>query len=129
MRNKTWLREKRKAKVWFRLIANHIFEGFLFKHRLDDTVDRIKRYSNELKKYRAYLEEDQRRIFKNAGWDDYGPDLRSGDETYGYKSRKQVAERLDYMSDRFSASFRLTWMLELPERLAGLPEKTEEDSE
>jgi hypothetical protein len=127
MKTKTWNRIRRKEKVWYRLIANHIFEDFLFKRRLDETVDRIKRYSSELKKYRAYLEEHQRNIFKRAGWNDYGPDLRSGDETYGYKSRKQVSERLDYISDRFGASFKITWMLELPDRLSSLPEKTAEE--
>jgi hypothetical protein len=66
-------------------------------------------------------------MYKMNKFHDYEPDLRSGDETYGYKSRKQVSERLDYISDRFGAAFRITWMLGLPYRLAGLPEKTAEE--
>lgn len=48
----------------------------------------------------------------------YEPDTRTGDETYGYGSLGSIDSNLTYISDRCHATFRLTWLLELPERIA-----------
>jgi hypothetical protein len=41
------------------------------------------------------------------------PDLRSGQETYGYKSDESITCNLQYISDRWRAPFRLRWLLDL----------------
>ena len=43
-------------------------------------------------------------------------DKRSGEETYGYKDEESILSNLWYISDRWGASFRIRWMLDLIER-------------
>jgi hypothetical protein len=40
-------------------------------------------------------------------------DYRSGEETYGYSSYEHIKTNLHYISDRWSCSFRIRYMLDL----------------
>lgn len=112
MKNSTRRRLERKAQIWKHLIANHIFVDWLYKRPLDETCARILKYTGVLKRLKAYT-------FVTS------PHLRgydyTGDLVYGYTSIEQVEARLDYISDRFVAPCRLSWMIELPARVQGLP--------
>lgn len=116
MKNKTKLRLKKKADNWHNIIANHIFKDHYFTRSLEDTINRIELYSNVIKKYRDYLDLEHQYLCKKYGWI-HEPDTRSGEETYGYESIEKILRDLDYISDRFIAEFRLTWMLDLPNRV------------
>jgi len=121
MKNKTKLRLKKKAAIWKNIIANHIFIDCCYALPLEETIKRIKLHSGVIKKYRDYIALCVESICKKYGLK-YEPDTRSGAESYGYKSIEHVKGNLNYISDRFSAEFRLTWMLDLPSHIEGLPE-------
>jgi hypothetical protein len=121
MKNKTKQRLARKSKLWNRIIANHIFVDYVNERPLEETIKRIELHSGVIKKYRAYIDLQMQKINKAYGWE-HKPDTRSGVESYGYKSIEHVKGNLNYISDRFSVGFRLTWMLDLPSHIEGLPE-------
>ena len=121
MKNKTKQRLAKKAKLWNHIIANHIFVDCINERPLEETIKRIKLHFEVIKKYRAYLDLKMQWTCKEYGWE-HKPDTRSGAESYGYKSIEHVKSQLDYISDRFNAEFRLTWMLDLPSHIEGLPD-------
>ena len=121
MKNKTKQRLAKKSKLWNRIIANHIFVDYINERPLEETIKRIELHSGVIKKYRAYTDLQMQKICKAYGLK-HKPDTRSGVESYGYKSIEHVKGNLNYISDRFSAEFRLTWMLDLPSHIEGLPE-------
>lgn len=41
-----------------------------------------------------------------------GADLRTGAETYGYRTEEQVKSDMIYISDRWQASFRIKWLID-----------------
>jgi hypothetical protein len=114
--------------VWHQLIRNHVFKDAYHSRPLDEVVERIRRYTPEINKLRAYIQNDYKKLCYKHSWL-YEPDDRSGDETYGYKSIAQVNADLEYISDRFRSDFRLAWLVDVPNRITGLPEKSEEDKE
>lgn len=128
MRTKAKVKLRKKAKCWANVIANQIFVDHLYKRSLQETARRITLHSGVIKKFRAYLYLDGSLFWKKYG-QEHEPDLRTGDETYGYHCIEQVENDLDYISDRFKAEFRLTWLLELPSRIEGLPETLPEETE
>jgi hypothetical protein len=128
MKNKTRNRLRKKSRVWLRLIRNHIFKDSLHRRPIAEVCDRIIKYTPEIKKLIEYQEEDYRRMCSHYGWL-YEPDNRTGEETYRYKSIEQVNFQLSYISDRFNAPFRLRWLLGVPDKIAGLPEKLEDEEE
>lgn len=44
-------------------------------------------------------------------------DFRSGYETYGYDSLDNIESNLLYISDRFHAAFRLSWLVNVPDEV------------
>jgi hypothetical protein len=124
MKNKTWVRLEKKAYCnWRQIVANHIFVDYLNKRTLEDTCKRIVRYRNIIIKLRDALRVDHKRMSKKYNFV-FNPDLRTGDKTYGYKSIESINNNLDYISDRFCAEFRLSWLLEVPEKVAALQSNT-----
>jgi len=121
MKNKTKQRLAKKSKIWEHIIANHIFVDYVNVRPFEETIKRIELHSGVINKYRAYIDLQMQWTYKAYGWE-HKPDTRSGAESYGYKSIKHVKGNLDYISDRFSAEFRLTWMLDLPSHIEGLSE-------
>lgn len=120
MKNKTKRRIVEKRNAWRHVVANHIFVDCCYRRSLDDTCKRITRHKRVLQKLKAYML-------------DTSPWLRdveyTGDNVYGYTSIEQVEGRLDYISDRFMAPCRLTWLMELPDRVAGLPLECDQETE
>lgn len=70
----------------------------------------------ELAKYRGVIAAEYKWLIKSYKWE---PDLRSGEETYGYESRESIRDNLFYISDRWIAQFRLRWVLDLIDRGIG----------
>lgn len=126
MKKRTYKRLENKARVWRDIIANHVFVDYSFERSLKETCDRIVMHQGVLVKLRDKLRIDLKQSNKqysaNVRKNLYAiePDLRTGDETYGYKSIESITGNLNYVSDRFMAEFRLTWLLEVPERVAQL---------
>ena len=102
--------QTRKFPIWKSIIAHKVFKDFFYSKDLKSTCESIKKYRGEIKALRDFLRAD----------DYFGGDFRTGEETYGYKSIEEIEGNLDYISDRFSAEFRLTWLLELPEKVETL---------
>ena len=132
MKNKTYNRLVEKARCYRQIIANQIFVGYLHKRPLDEVCERVKLHAPVIKKLRDQLERDMRRMYKqNVFVNEHGvkytpvfePDNRTGDETYGYESLESIEGNLEYISDRFLAEFRLTWLLSVPEKVALLKAK------
>lgn len=124
MKNKTFKRLEKKAKVWRSVIANQVFKDFCYYWNLEETCERIIKHRNVIIKYRSYLEQRNIRTCKKYKHiTPYEPDRRIGDETYGYESIDSIEGDLNYISDRFGGEFRLTWLLEVPERVALLQNK------
>lgn len=78
---------------------------------------RLKTGSNE--KFTPYLRKRMEKEIRKLNKDicrlcDYKlePDLRSGEETYGYKTKESIENNLMYISDRFNAPYRLRWLLD-----------------
>jgi hypothetical protein len=111
MKRKTRQNLKKKSKIWQSIVDKNIFIEYLYDGDLNAIVDRIHKFRGVIMKLREYrwLEE------KEYG---YFPDDRSGVDTYGYESLDDIDSNLTYISDRCHAAFRLTWLLELPERVA-----------
>jgi hypothetical protein len=124
MKNKTFKRLEKKAKTWRSVIANQVFEDFYYHWNLEKICERIIKHQNVIIKYRSYLEQRNIRSCKKyKSITPYEPDRRLGDETYGYESIDSIEGSLNYISDRFGGEFRLTWLLEVPERVALLQNK------
>ena len=119
MKHKTFNRLNRKAKTWKHIIANHIFVDCLNERSLDETIKMIELYSGVIRKYRTFLGYCMQATYNEHKWA-YEPDLRTGDETYGYESLEKIKGDLNYISDRFAAEFRLTWLLQVPEKVSML---------
>ena len=126
MKNKTYNRLVEKARCYRQIIANQIFVDYLHKRPLDEVCERVKLHAPVIKKLRDQLERAMRRTYKqNVFVNEQGikytpvfePDDRTGDETYGYESLEAIEGNLEYISDRFSAEFRLTWLLGVPEKV------------
>ena len=132
MKNKTFRRLAKKAICYGNIIADHIFVDHLHTRSLDDVCERITRYSDVIRKLRDITRLNlqrvyKRRVFVNAHGVKYTPmfepDNRTGDETYGYESLESIEGDLEYISDRFIAEFRLTWLLGVPEKVELLKAK------
>jgi hypothetical protein len=111
MKRKTCQNLKKKAKIWKNIVDKNVFIDYLYDGNLNAICNRIEKFRGVIMKLRDYrwLEEIEY---------GYSPDIRSGDETYGYESLDGIDGSLTYVSDRCHAAFRLTWLLELPERVA-----------
>lgn len=122
MKNKTWVRLEKKAYCsWRNIIANHIFVDYLNKRSLEDVCKRIVTHRNVIIKLRQALRESLKRVYKDYKTTyKFEPDLRTGEETYGYSSIESIQLNLDYIADRFTAESKLTWLLEVPEKVAAL---------
>ncbi len=107
MKRKTRNREKRKALARW-VILNKMFSNFysIKDKSVGDAKNIIRPYVGVLfaqYKYLIKLEEDLPSFF--------GPDLRSGAETYGYDYG--IMYNLQYISDRWNCPFRVRWTLDL----------------
>jgi hypothetical protein len=100
---------KRKIRKKYRnLVSRKIFNS----HRIDGiagadiaaTCSKIKRYAKILGKLKSYHQASE-------------GDYRSGRETYGYDSIEQIQGNLEYISDRFGAAFRLSWLIDVPKEV------------
>lgn len=91
-----------------RQINNVLWNRFLVQRRLKGlTLEQIQTALNKIKPALTQLYNKSITI---------DSDYRTGEETYGYKSIKDIKERLEYVSDRWYCSFRLRWLLDLIER-------------
>jgi len=109
MKRKTRNREKRKALARW-AILNRMFSNFysITDKTVDDAKNIIRPYIGVLHaqyKHLIKLEEDLPSFF--------GPDLRSGAETYGYKNEEYIMYNLQYISDRWNCTLRVRWILDL----------------
>lgn len=124
MKNSTYNRLQKKRYSWVNVIGNQIFVDYAASRSLEDMCERIVRYRNVIIKLRNIIDLESKRRYRDTDVYDengklytYEPDLRTGDETYGYKSLESISNNLNYISDRFCAEFRLNWLLEVPERV------------
>lgn len=62
----------------------------------------------ELKQHLDLLNE----LYKELNEDTEFVDLRSGVETYGYKSEDDIVANMEYISDRWQAAFRIKWLID-----------------
>lgn len=109
MKRKTRNREKRKALARW-AILNKMFSNFysIKDKSVEDAKNIIRPYVGVLfaqYEYLIKLEEDLPGFF--------GPDLRSGAETYGYENEEGIMYNLQYISDRWNCPFRVRWTLDL----------------
>jgi hypothetical protein len=71
----------------------------------------IKVTCSKIRKYRKYIQ--RMKSYHQRSENDY----LSGHETYGYESIENIGNNLIYISDRFSAGFRLAWLVNVPEEV------------
>jgi hypothetical protein len=129
MKYSTYNRLEKKKRAWINVIANQIFVDYVHSRSLEDACERIVKHRQVITKLRNLLDYEEKWRYRNTPVYDengklytYEPDLRTGDETYGYKSLESITNNLEYISDRFCAEFRLTWLLEVPEKVQKLKE-------
>lgn len=68
-----------------------------------------------------FIEKNKKAIQRlRAYYLSYENDLRSGYETYGYESLEDIKDILEYISDRFTVAFRLSWLLNVPDEVRNL---------
>jgi len=83
-------------------------------------VNDIRRRDGEKQAYKALIyllteiEDDLQIWHDKCALED--EDSRTGEETYGYKSKSQILDQFEYLSDRVGARFRLRWVLDLLQR-------------
>jgi len=115
MKKQKFHKFKQKAKAYHAILRFGIFNNYAVRP-IEETISRINKYKGVIKNYIEYLREDLKLIYKDwKGGPKYKPDNRTGEQTYGYKSIEEIEGNLSYISDRFSAEFRLQWLLDLPE--------------
>ena len=100
--------KRRTYRKYWNLLYKEVFaECDVFDVPIEVTCAKIKRYRKiiqKLKSYHQILEQD----------------YRSGYETYGYESIKNIRYNLLYISDRFHAAFRLAWLVNVSEEVEQL---------
>ena len=123
IRQKFYVRREKKNSYLYKFLNKHIFAKY--HGGTDDTGDSdIKNLIRNLIKYRRevqalhdlgvnYYFNPRYHSRKELQLYDNEPDTRSGYETYGYDDLESIKTDLDYISDRFNATFRLRWILDL----------------
>lgn len=111
MKRKTRQHLKNKAKIWQTIIDKNVFINYYYRGDLNDICGRIEKFRGVIKKLRDY------RMLEDVEYG-YDPDVRTGDETYGYISLEDIITNLKYISDRCHVGFRLTWLMGVPERVS-----------
>ena len=71
---------------------------------VENTCSKIKKYRKYIQKMKSYHQ-----LIEG--------DYRTGYDTYGYNSIKEIYYNLIYISDRFGAAFRLSWLVNVPEEV------------
>lgn len=91
-----------------RIILDKVFSNFysLKDMTLDKAVAILTPFKGEIAAELKYL----KLLTILNGWE---TDDRSGEETYGYQDDEDILINLQYVSDRYSAEFRLQWVLDL----------------
>jgi hypothetical protein len=97
--------KRRIRRKYWNLIFKEVFNN------CDMNDQDIKVTCSKIRKYRKYLQ--RMKSYHQRSENDY----RSGHETYGYKSIENIGNNLIYISDRFSAGFRLAWLVNVPEEV------------
>ncbi len=82
------------------LWTQFVDHGDIKTKSISELVLRLKKIAPELKKMHA------------IAYIDY-PDDRGGHETYGYENDKEIRGNLNHVSDRWNATFRIRWLLDL----------------
>jgi hypothetical protein len=65
----------------------------------------------ETQKQLAKFKTDLAQLYE-ASMDGNDADWRTGAETYGYHTEEQIKGDMDYISDRWRASFRIKWLID-----------------
>ena len=106
MKRSTINRLHRKQDARVEILNRQVFCKFYGLHNmtLDAAIKIIQPYGGTIAAQIGYLD-------CRDGY--FGPDRRSGKNTYGYKSEESILNNLQYISDRFNAQFRLQWVLDL----------------
>ena len=98
------MKRKTRRKLWNRVFKKVFKSANMSQVSLEETCCRIRKHRNAIKQLRHWhLIQEQ--------------DFRSGHETYGYKSLEDIETNLIYISDRFHAAFRLSWLVNVPEEV------------
>ena len=99
-KRKTHNRIQKKVKIWFKILGTFLnanYEG------IDKTIPLIEKYRGVIRLLRDQLQ-----------YEDY---LFSGAVIYEeYKTKEDLESNMNYISDRWGDHYRLSWMLELPEK-------------
>lgn len=108
MKKSTINRIHRKREHRNEILSRLVFSKFygLKDMTLPKAIEIIKPYKGEIAAELHYLDWYDR-------LDGREPDNRKGVDTYGYKSEQTILYDLQYISDRFTAQFRLQWVLDL----------------
>ena len=78
-----------------------------FRNELNKTIEKYLK-KRDASIFKPLLKELKRKYNKLNKMDD-DPDLRTGEETYGYED---VWDRMEYISDRWNCSFRIRWLID-----------------
>lgn len=125
LRRKHRIKREKLERCYYNIVSQEVFWDFLYKRgHLDAFISRAWKHRGVLKKYYKLLNEnyldprynnyrDRRKSYSIVFLQ---PDLRNGEETYGYDSVESIEGDLNYISDRFSSAFRIRWILDLLEK-------------
>lgn len=95
---------KKKTRLKLKHLINQKVFGSVYLNDLDTICRQVQKYRSSIQRLRSYyLSKDN--------------DRRKGQDTYGYDSIKNIQSTIDYIYDRFYCTFRLTWLLGLPEQV------------
>lgn len=138
MKIKTAIKLDKKFKINARIVSHKIFNEWYYDGDLDRACEQIKKYRGVIRALirfydnntlnnspQRYTRCSHKKYKRKYGWTEY-PDTRKGDETYGYKSLDSINGNLSYISDRFGCSFRMRWLIEVPERVEQLKRQNNE---
>lgn len=98
------MKKKVRKKLWNRIFKEVFNSAHMNGVNLITTCEKIGKHRKAIQKLREY------HLIKEQ-------DYRSGYETYGYDSLKDIESNLLYISDRFGCAFRLTWLLNVPDEV------------
>lgn len=101
------MKSKVKRKLKNRIYRKVFNYSYLNKVELDKICASIKRNRKAIQQLRGYY----------LSWEN---DKRTGHETYGYDSIESIENNLEYISDRFTVAFRLSWLLNVPDEVRKL---------
>lgn len=98
------MKRKTRRKLWNRIFKGVFLGANMHNEHPLDSAKRVRKHMGAIRKLRSYHLSHEL-------------DFRSGHDTYGYETLESIYHNLLYISDRFGAAFRLSWLINVPDEV------------